>query len=183
MLREHRKIIEYLPEFLQEYREYQEIFVVDQMELDAVRVTIDQMYNNQFVETCDAETIGRYEKVYGIIPPGGSTLDERRFHVLAKMSEEVPYTIRNLCAMLGKLCGETGYQLAVNTKKYTVNVKVDLRAKNNLAAVRDILRKVIPAHILWTAELLYNWHSVLAGFTHLQLSKYTHQALTEEVIK
>ncbi|MCQ4637151.1 YmfQ family protein [Anaerovorax odorimutans] len=179
---EHKKLIEYYPQHLAKYREFKAITAAEQIELDSILAEINQGLENQFVETADEEAISRYEKIYSVEPMPGATLEERRFNLMARLTEQTPYTQRKLAEMLAALCGENGYVLSLDIGNYAVQVGVELTAKNNELAVKRLMGNVLPCNLTWQVGLLYNQHSKLARFTHGQLSAYTHQALREEVL-
>lgn len=179
---EYKKLIDYLPPFLAEYREYQQIMAIEQMEFDKILARIELLLENQFIATCDEEAVARYERMYGIIPIAGSNLEERKFNLLAKLSSELPYTYKKFEEMLKNLCGENGFVLNIDANQYLVQVKVELEAKNNVTAVERMLQNTLPANMLYKVSLLYNQHGALAEYTHAQLSAYTHKELREEVL-
>lgn len=179
---EYKKLIDYLPPFLAEYREYQQIMAIEQMEFDKILARIELLLENQFIATCDEEAVVRYERMYGIIPIAGSNLEERKFNLLAKLNSELPYTYKKLEEMLKNLCGENGFILNVDANQYLVQVKVEIEAKNNVTAVERMLQNTLPANMLYKVSLLYNQYSALAEYTHAQLSAYTHKELREEVL-
>lgn len=179
---EYKKLIDYLPSFLAEYREYQQIMAIEQTEFDSILARIDLLLENQFIATCNKETVERYERMFGIAPIAGSNLEERKFNLLAKINSELPYTYKKLEEMLANLCGENGFLLSMNANQYQVHVKVALEAKNNMTAVAEMLRVVLPANQAFKVSLLYNQHETLADYTHAQLAAYTHGELREEVL-
>ena len=179
---EYKKLIDYLPPFLAEYREYQQIMAIEQTEFDKILARIELLLENQFIATCDEEAVVRYERMYGIIPIAGSNLEERKFNLLAKLNSELPYTYKKLEEMLKNLCGENGFILNVDANQYLVQVKVELEAKNNVTAVERMLQNTLPANMLYKVSLLHNQYSALAEYTHAQLSAYTHKELREEVL-
>ena len=179
---EYKKLIDYLPQFLAEYREYQQIMAIEQTEFDTILARIELLLENQFIATCNEETVTRYERMYGIAPIAGSNLEERKFNLLAKLNSELPYTYKKLEEMLKNLCGENGFILIANANQYLVQVKVALEAKKNVVAVEEMLRSILPANQAFEVSLLYNQHETLADYTHAQLATYTHEELREEVL-
>lgn len=179
---EYKKLIDYLPSFLAEYREYQQIMTIEQTEFDSILTRIDLLLENQFITSCDEGTVDRYEHMYGIAPIAGSNLEERKFNLLAKINSELPYTHKKLEEMLANLCGESGFLLSINANQYLIHVKVALEAKNNTAAVEEMLRAILPVNQAFEVSLLYNQHETLADYTHAQLATYTHGELREEVL-
>lgn len=179
---EHKELIEYYPEHLKSYRELRAITAVEQVELDSILAQIRQGLENQFIETADEDAIARYEQIYSVEPIPGATLEERRFNLLARLTESTPYTERTLADMLAALCGTDGYQVMLDVNAFTVEVGVELTAKNNKLAVERLLEKILPCNLVCSVGLIYNQYKTLARFTHAQLSAYTHGQLRGEVL-
>lgn len=174
-----RKLIEYLPPFIQKYREIKAIMDAEQVILVKTWEDAEALFANQFIQTATEDGIARYEKILGIIPKGTHTLDERRFNVLARMNEQLPYTLESLHNMLSSLCGDDGYTLSLDSNAYALSVKLALSNESNIQAVMELLNKIVPANIS-KSVVMFNTHLALAGLTHEQLAKYTHKGIREE---
>jgi len=176
------KLLKYLPEEIQAYLEMQYITSVEQSEIDTINITAKQILDNIFIETADETGIARWERMIGIVPLASATLEERKFDILARYNEQIPYTMYALENLLALLCGENGYSLERDLKNHTIVTKVELTAKNKLASVRELLERVLPCNLMYVLELIYNQHLTLAKFTHAQLKQFTHSALRNEVL-
>lgn len=143
-----RKIIDYLPPYLTVYKEIKAIMEAEQPEFEIVWPQAENVLNDQFVS--DSSTIGieRMEKILGIIPKKTDTLDERKFRILVKLNEQLPYTLPVLKQQLKRMCGENGYRLILSADKYLLNVKLALGNENNYQDVCDMLRRVVPANMV-----------------------------------
>lgn len=179
---EHKKLISYLPGFLQEYYEYRKIFEAVQAEADRIGFRIEKMFNNNFVESTDEEGIAHYEEIYRVLPQEGATLEDRRFAVLSAMNIELPYTYRRLEQMLSLLCGVDGYELHLDHEAYAIEIKVALTAKNNQAKISELMYDYLPANLVYSVTLLFNQHQMLAGYTHAALAALSHSEIREEVL-
>ena len=177
-----RFLINYLPQFMQEYLEMQEIMKVEQIDVDDLWTAFDNVFSDQFVMDATENGVSRYEKMLGISPKGTDTLDERKFRILAMMNQELPYTYRRLEQVLTNLCGEDGFSIVLNHNEYHVEIKLALGNKNNYSEVVDVLRKMIPANMTQHVQIMYNTHDVLSQYTHGRLSAYTHDQLRNEVL-
>ena len=174
-------LIEYLPEFIQEYQEIKEIMAAEQVDVEASWDAVTNALNDQFVVDATETGISRWEKILSIVPMTTNTLDERKFRILARLNEQLPYTEEKLNEMLTSLCGENGYVLRVRPDEYTVLVKLAVANTVNYQSVIDMLDKVLPANLLRTV-MLFNSHKIISGFTHAQLSAYTHDQLRQELL-
>lgn len=179
---ERKKIIEYLPTLLQEFREFKTITLVEQTELDKMLTEVEKVLNNQFVSDADEVGVSRYEKILKIQKKATQTLDERKFKILAVINATIPYTTTTLCEQLEHLCGKNGYTVNLLNDDYTIEVKVELTAKNNFLSVKEILSNTLPCNMIVKLELKYNQHTTLSKLTNTQMRAYTHNNLRNEVM-
>ena len=179
----NRKLTDYLPSFLQEYRELNAIMEAEQPEINSLWDSAEQTLANQFVSIATENGVKRWESMLGISPKGTDTVDERKFRILTKVNHELPYSLRKLEHVLTNLCGVGGFYIEVFTAEYHVEVKLAVGNHNNYSEVENILNKMIPANMTRHIELMYNTHTVLSQMTHAQLSAYTHEQLRNEVFK
>ena len=176
-----RKMLDYLPPFIQNYKEMAAIMNTEQPEFELAWKNAENTLDDQFVTTATINGIKRFEKIYNIVPKGTDTIDERRFVILSKMNERPPYTMAALESMLTALCGDGGYSLYMNNNDYMLTVKLALGNESNFAAVVDLLNRMLPANIARNVSV-YNTYGVIEGLTHEQLSKYTHDEVRMNVL-
>lgn len=177
-----RKLINYLPYIVRDYAEFQGITGAEQPEFENAWAAVDDLLDNQFINTAGNLSLSRWEKILGITPKGTDTLDDRRFRVLTRLNEELPYTLPQLRVILGTLCGAGSYSAEVEEGTYQLVVKIGLAAKNNFSDVASLLDRVVPENMVVTLLQLYNTHGELGHFTHTQLSTFTHDKLRNEVM-
>ena len=174
-------MLDYLPPFIQRYKEIAAIMDTEQPEFELAWKNAENTLADQFVTTATINGVKRWEKIYDIVPKGTDTLDERRFVILTKMNEQPPYTMEALENALNALCGENGYTLYLNNDAYLLTVKLALENQNNFAAVVNLLDRILPANIAHHVSI-YNTYAVIEGLTHEQLSKYTHTQIREDIL-
>ena len=87
-------LIDYLPPFLQGYRELQAIMTAENPEFQAVSDEGQVVLDNTFIMHCDEKGISRFEKMLGIYPLPTDTLDSRQSRVLTRWNDVVPYTLK-----------------------------------------------------------------------------------------
>lgn len=176
-----RLLINYLPPYVQEYREMQQITGTEQPEIDNMWIACRNALADQFVLDATENGVKRWEKIVGIIPKDTETLDERKLNVLARLNLRLPYTLRTLTEMLNVLCGADGYTLKVDENNYLLIIKLALSNEHNFSAVENLIRRVVPANLI-TKVGMFNTHGILSDFTHGQLSAYTHTEIRKEIL-
>ncbi len=175
-------IIDYWPEVISEVKEFQEIAKAENPELISMWDSTNDVLADQFILTATENGIKRWEKLLGITPKASYTLEDRRFAVLARLNEQLPYTVRVFIQLLTQLCGEDGYVLTINHAYYKVDILVELKSKNMVTEVEALARKIIPANMDISIRIRYNQHYVLTQLTHQALSAFTHNTIRNEVI-
>ena len=176
-----RKLLDYLPPFVQRFKEMAAVMNTEQPEFELAWQNAENTLADQFVTTATVIGIERWEKIYNIIPKANDTLEERRFVILSKMNEQPPYTLAALKNVLNALCGEDGYTLYMNTDEYALTVKLALNNEKNYTTVVDMLNRILPANIARNISM-YNTYEILENYTHEQLAQYTHDEIRKDVL-
>lgn len=177
-----RNLIDYLPQVLKEVKELKLIFQTEQSEVAELWVSVANVLNDQFVIYSTEYGVSRWEKILGIVPKATESLDARKFRILTRLNEQLPYTITTLKQRLEALCGSDGYSINLQNENYTVEVKVNLTAKSNFDDVNALLHRVIPANMIIDLKLIYNTWEVIKGFTWGYLKTKTWGEIKEEVL-
>jgi hypothetical protein len=175
-------ILTYIPPVLRDYKEYKAIATAINPELNLLWQAIEDALNDQFIMNSTENGVKRRENILKIIPKGTDTLDERKFRLIARENEKLPYTYRALEQNIIKLCGKDGYSLTVSNNTFTITVRLALTNKSNYNDVDSLIHKLAPENMVIDLSLLYNQNSTLAKFTHAQLSAYTQDQLRNEVL-
>lgn len=172
----------YLPEALKNVRELDAIMRAETPAVRALWQACEDCMNDQFISEATENGIARREKMLDITPYATDTLDDRRFRLLARYNENMPYTRTSLKNMLAALCGENGYTMTFITEKFTVAIKVALTAKKQENCVRELLERILPYNMIFTVELLYNTWEKVRPYTWGALSDRTWKQMKEEVL-
>ena len=161
------ELLDLWPEFLREIREFAALAQAQQGEMDRAEQTVRAAPDDFFAATLSQQGAGRWEAMLGLPVRTQEALEQR------------PFTLIRLRQLLDTLCGEGG--ATVQTEGYTLTVKVALTATASFDDVGELLERVVPLNMEISLSLLYNRHSLLAGYTHAQLADYTHEQLRSEV--
>lgn len=175
-------LTEYLPEVLKDVREMRAIMEAETPEVQAIWQACEDCMNDQFLSEATQNGIARREKMLGILPSSGDTLEDRRLRLKSWYAQNIPYTRRGLSSLLESLCGAGGYTLSIITSTHTVRVKVDLVVKKQKEIIEDLLERVLPLEMAFTVELLYNTWEMVKSYTWGAVSLLTWKELKEEVL-
>jgi len=139
----------------------QEIMKAEQSEIDLLWIATEKVFADQFILDATENGVSRWESMLGISPKGTDTLDERKFRILSKLNQELPYTLRKLEQVLTTLCGPDGYSIELNAAEYEIKVELGLANHNNYEEVKRTLKAMVPANLTQVITLLFNtWGDV-----------------------
>lgn len=149
------KLIEYLPEFLQNIREFKELFEAEDIEIEKLKMAINKVVTEPIVETATSYGLERYEKIYNITDKA-ETIEGRRFNILLKMNDKVPYSYKWLTNTLDTLVGEKNYALDIDYNNYSMSLEVIALFKEIAIMMQKELREKIPANMKLEVSLSQN---------------------------
>ncbi|WP_019555192.1 putative phage tail protein [Propionispira raffinosivorans] len=172
----------YYPSVVKEAKEFHEIAARENEMFKIIWLALDDCLNDQFILDSTKNGVSRREIMLKITPKASDTLDERKFRLLMRYNEMLPYTVPDLKQKLANLCGANGYRINLVNNLFSLEVRVELIAKKNLESVQEMLERIVPMNMTLFVDLLYNQHFTLGKLTHEQLRKYTHNTLRNEVI-
>lgn len=178
-----RKLLDYLPDALRPYRELRAITAGQQVLFEDLWQSLNRALDNQFLVTADDYALGRWEGILGIYPRGTETLDERRARIMARLCEQLPFTLRTLRSQLEALCGAGGFTIELFSGNNALRVRAPLVFRHYKEDMEQLLKRVVPSAIWIDFDLERNPHRKLGAFTHASLAQYTHDDLENEVIK
>ncbi|MGN6710732.1 putative phage tail protein [Anaerocolumna jejuensis] len=175
-------LLEYLPGVLREVKEFKVLSAAENHETIKLWEELENVLDDQFVNESTLNGVKRWESILGIKALDTDLLSDRKFRILSRLNEQLPYTYKNLDAQLALLCGANGYKLILDNSAYALTVKVALTAKKKFTEVGNLLDRVVPCNIVITLLLMYNQHKTLKQFSHAHLHQYTQKELREEVL-
>lgn len=173
------QLIEYLPPYLQGYKELYHITSTESVEVDTVKTAINRVLSNEFVETLDEYGCSRWEKMLKILIKDTDTLELRRFNILAKLMSDLPYTMRQLINVLTNLCGAGYFNVVLKHKEYFLQIWVEIQSMEKREIVIETVKNMIPANLVLDVQINYRSHGWLNQnkLTHGALHKYTHSGV------
>lgn len=143
-------LLSYWMPLLRNLKEFQEIAKAEEPELRLILEACERTLNNMFIDTADEYGISRYESVIGILPNSEDTLDTRRFKVLSKWNDKVPYTDKELYNRLLSLCGEGNFIITEKYKEYKLEIETSLGIKGAFDEVCKMLDLMLPCNLVVT---------------------------------
>lgn len=178
-----RKLIDYLPIAERNVAEFEAILTTaEQPELSTLWDAIYNAQNDQFIVDATEYGVSRWEKILGIVPKSTDSLDVRRFSVLTRINEQLPFTLTTLKEQLKTLCGEDGYEVKLDATNYILSVRIALTVRSSFEDVELLLKRIVPANLVVDLSLKYNQHNAISAYTHEGLRNFTHEQLRNGVV-
>lgn len=133
---------------LRQLKEFKEIAKAETPELKYILEQIERTLNNMFIETADECGIKRFEDMIGIYPEAGASLETRRFNVLVKWNDKVPYTEKELYNRLISICGDDNFSVNPDYKNYFLEIITHLGIEGAFDTISSILQDMIPCNLV-----------------------------------
>lgn len=140
------RLKKYLPEFISNIKEFQELDKTVSIEVDELRNKLQQIQLNQFIETANEEGLRRYEQLIGLSSDGDEQL--RRFNILNKYNSTIPFTMVWLKNMLNTTLGKGDFLLDMNHSEYTLTIGIVASKEHLIPVLFKDLRKKIPCNLI-----------------------------------
>ena len=146
------RLKKYLPEFISEVKEFQELDKTVSVEIDRLRDNLEQLQSNQFIESANDKGLRRYEQMLGLSSIGD--LETRSFNILNKYNSTIPFTLKWLTNMLNITLGNGNFLLDMNYRCYTLTISVVASKEHIIPMIYEDLRKKIPCNLVLNVTTL-----------------------------
>lgn len=145
---DRKALIDYLPPFMQQFIEMQEIMQSANLETDVVDSNIECTWNNAYIVDADETGIFKYEQFLGVTPLPTDTLEVRRQRVLSAWNAEANFTIKTLIKKLYQFCGEGNAEICDDTDLENYFIHLGIKANNiSIPIIKNFLETWLPAHL------------------------------------
>ena len=163
------KIEEYWPLIVKNTAEFGQIAVAENPEFNNLAECIYRVLCDSFIDADMTEYgVSRWEKMLGITPAAGDTLDDRKTRILTQLSVKIPYTWRVLKQMLLGYLDESQFVLDYINDEGKLVLHTDRISDDKLETINTFLDKVIPANIevvRYNHDISIPWQEIPEGFT------------------
>lgn len=144
------KLLQYLPEFYHDVKEFAQLTEIEDVELQSVAKSISRLLDEQFVLSSSERTIKRREQQLGIqADPKTETLDFRKKRIINRYSTKPPFTVRYLQEQLDQLVGRGMTIVSVDVQNFILYVTAAIDNANVFKEVQHTVQTVKPANLLY----------------------------------
>lgn len=145
-------LIQYLPLFVAEYKEIQQIMNTENPEFNLLETEKEKVQNNQYIVSCDESGIARFEQLLNIVPSPDDTLNSRISRCFVRWNSTIPYTYKSLIEKLTAICGEGNFELYPDWESYSIKVIAAMPNCGQVEELNNLLEYIIPANIIVFSE-------------------------------
>lgn len=135
-------ILNHYPPVIKQIKEMQQIAKAEDIEFSKLNASIREVIGNQFLSTANETGIQRFEKMLGIKPKTGQSLNDRKIYILSKLNQR-KMSLSELVTILQEYANisiKTDYSegtLMLETKSSTLNA----------AVVYGMMDEIIPLNV------------------------------------
>jgi hypothetical protein len=151
------KLIDYLPPFVQNYREIQGIMDAENPEFQSIEDESEIIMNNQFITTCNLVGIKRFESILKITPSINDTLESRISRVLMRWNDVVPYTWNYFLKRLEILCGEGNFTITELLDIYKIEIETHLDLYGQVDELQYLFSYMLPSNLVIVSNNTLNF--------------------------
>lgn len=141
-------IINYLPDFMQRYREINEICSAIQTVLSNIGNAADNIVKNVFIADCDEDTLARFENLLGIVVYPDDTLSVRRERVLLQWSLPTVYNYQSLLRVIQSVCGNE-YIITCDNVNYEISLQVYFTNSRQIQELNNAIDRMLPMNFVY----------------------------------
>ncbi len=168
----NERMLEYYPMVIQKILEFQAIIDSEAPEFEMANAGVEQITTDAYLTTMTEKRIEEWEQLLGIHPRVGSTIDNRRDTVIARIRGHGKLNTESINMIVNTFTGGTAKSWVANSTLY---VEVTPPPNNKQYQFEDVEQEIarkIPAHLGFVIERNYftwgevneqhnNWQQVL----------------------
>ncbi|BBH19867.1 hypothetical protein Back11_12120 [Paenibacillus baekrokdamisoli] len=157
-------MLEALPSYYQTVRESRLLAQTEGLELDDLTTKIDGVLDQAFIETA-TWGLTRWETEFGITPPAGQPIEQRRSVVRSRIRGTGTVT-EDLIKRVAEsyLNGEVAVTQHTNLYTVTVTFMSELGIPPNIDDIKQAVRSILPAHLDVEYAFSYVSFGMLEGY-------------------
>lgn len=139
----------HLPPFLQDFREMCELVKTENPEFTLAAQEADSMVNELFIQTATDMGLKRFEKILGISPGKGDSLESRRSAIMTRWNDITPYTMTALKNKIIAIQGNEEVEIILSTNRpYEIEIITNLEFPGQVNDLAYLIQTMIPCNLV-----------------------------------
>lgn len=146
--------IDYIPEHLQEILDFKALNRALTSQTEELRRNVRSISDESVVTRASEYGIGRFEDMLQIAHDDTANLEVRRFRIISKINNRLPYSKGWLIEKLTTVFnGKDEFKIDIDLENYVLTVEVDNIHAQTLTSLYNDLRQSIPANMILYTKL------------------------------
>lgn len=173
----------YYPEVIQKITEFKSIIDAEYPEFEGVSTMKDYITDNAYLTTMGESRVEEWEKIFSIKPVGGSTLQDRRETIIARIRGQGKLNSELISTIVNTFTGGTANSWVEDSILYVEITPPKNNKQYIFTNVEQELVKKIPAHLSFkVSRNYYDWNEVKRDNSTWQDVKYNFETWNEVYI-
>lgn len=137
----------WIPE-LRKIPEFRELAKVWDIEFKRLYGCTQKTLDDTFIDTSSEDGINRLEKIAGIYPDEGDSLEHRRTRLYSYWNDRKPYTEEELYNRLRTLCGSSNFEINSDYRKFFLQIITHVGGTGVMEEIEYMLDYFIPSNLI-----------------------------------
>ena len=139
----------HLPPFLKNFREMCGLIDGENPEFNLIAQDVDSMLDEFFIQTATDTGLKRYEKILGISPTTGDSLESRRSAIMTRWHDVTPYTMTALKNRIVAIQGNDDVEIIYSPNRpYEIEIITRLENPGQVNDLAYIIRTMMPCNLI-----------------------------------
>lgn len=157
------------------------IYGINDGQIAQLEASVEELEGNLFTSTMNEGNVKRWEKILEITPSDTDTLEERRFRILSRKLEKLPYSYRVIYRKLEAL-SPNGIEMIIDRMNKRMTIKLGIQSAQMRSDVAKFLEEALPLDMSYFIEILWNTYGLIETKTHGELAQMTHGEMREIIM-
>lgn len=159
----------YYPEVIQKITEFKSIIDSEYPEFEDVSLIKDSVTDNAYLTTMGESRVEEWERIFGIRPVDGSSLNDRRETIIARIRGQGKLNTELINSIVKTFTGGTANSWVKNSILYVEITPPPENKQYIFSNVEQELAKKIPAHLgFQVSRNYYEWSEVQDSYSTWQ---------------
>jgi hypothetical protein len=160
-----KRMLDYYPYVIKTIQEFKAITLTEGVELEEVHGKFQTITDNAYLTTMDEKRITEWEQILGIVPIQGSTVDDRRETVVARIKGQGKLNTALINAIVHTFTGGSAESWVKDSTLYVEITPPPNNKQYQFANVEQELSKKVPAHLNFKISRNYfTWGDINDNF-------------------
>jgi len=139
----------HLPPFLKDFREMCALIDTENPEFNLAAQVTDATVDEMFIQTATDTGLKRFEKILGISPMTGDSLESRRSAIMTRWHDITPYTMNALKNRIIAIQGNDEVEIILSKNRpYEIEIITRLENPGQVNDLAYIIKTMIPCNLV-----------------------------------